>query len=286
MNKMALGTVQFGLNYGIGNKTDKISPEKAYEILDYAYENNIRTIDTAYGYGDSEVVLGNYFKNTNKQFNIISKINKLDNKEEIIEESFKRLNQEKLYGFLVHDFVLFREDPSIFEILKKFKESGKIKKIGFSLYYPEDLEFIFEKAINFDIVQIPYSIFDRRFEKYFPLMKEKQIKIHIRSVFLQGLFFKNPEDLSKHFDIVNDKITFLHQLSLESSISIASLCLNYTLLNSKIDKVVIGVDNLKHLKENLDALNDKVNVNKYLNPLNTLQIDDLNILLPHFWKTE
>ena len=55
MNKLALGTVQFGMNYGIANNSKKIFPQKSIsEILKLAKLSKITTLDTAIAYGSSE----------------------------------------------------------------------------------------------------------------------------------------------------------------------------------------------------------------------------------------
>ena len=63
------------------------------------------------------------------------------------------------------------------------------------MYSPDGLISLLDRGIDFDIVQVPYSIFDRRFEKYFDLLKRKGKEIQARSVFLQGLAFLELEDL-------------------------------------------------------------------------------------------
>jgi uncharacterized protein len=56
INKIVLGTVQFGLDYGINNKNGKIKFAEVNSILNFAWENGIRLLDSAYRYGDSEEV--------------------------------------------------------------------------------------------------------------------------------------------------------------------------------------------------------------------------------------
>ena len=60
MSKIALGTVQFGLNYGISNTNGQVPPEEIARILDYCKLNGIDTLDTAQGYGESEKVLSQF----------------------------------------------------------------------------------------------------------------------------------------------------------------------------------------------------------------------------------
>ena len=139
--------------------------------------------------------------------------------------------------------------------------------------------------IEFNLIQIAYSIFDRRFEKYFPLLKERNIKIHVRSVFLQGLFFVDTNTLGAHFGKVKKKIEVIQDISRDSSLDISSLCLNFVANNQNIDKIIVGIDKCNNLKNNFKALKELNKVKVYLKQLNKLSEKDVNILFPHFWKT-
>jgi uncharacterized protein len=286
INKIALGTAQFGLNYGINNTAGQIAPEQAQTILDYAYNNNIDTIDTASAYGNSETVLGNYFKNSKNKFKIITKLNSSDNPENFVNDSFIKLNQKQIYAFLIHNFSIFRTNPYTYEILQNLKNNKQISKIGFSLYYPNEIDFLLENNIEFDILQVPYSIFDQRFSTYFEILKEKNVEIHVRSIFLQGLFFKDHNNLTPHFSTIKNNLKTIQNLCKELKVSIASLCQNFALLNQNIDKVVIGIDNLEQLKENINIINDHKIIKENYNLLKTLKIEDENILLPFNWGTK
>ena len=68
--KLALGTAQFGMKYGVANKHSDFSLEKISEILQYAKKNNINTLDTAVSYGEAER-LGEIGVN---EWNIITKL--------------------------------------------------------------------------------------------------------------------------------------------------------------------------------------------------------------------
>jgi aryl-alcohol dehydrogenase-like predicted oxidoreductase len=285
VNKLAIGTANFGMHYGYIDSVGKVKPNIVSEILDLAYSNNIDTIDTAQAYGESEIVLGGYLnKNPNKAFNIVSKITNTGDTLSNIKRSLDNLNLECLYGLLIHNFNDYKENTLLLNQIEQSKKNGLVKKIGFSLYYPEDLEFLLEKQIKFDLIQVAYSIFDRRFEKYFSILKNIGIEIHTRSIFLQGLFFRNPDRLGSHFDKIKDKLFRLQTLSKNSGIGISSLCLNYGLLNKYIDKIVIGLDSTDNLSKNLQTLEDQQSVIEKMDYLNEFAENDINILFPHFWK--
>jgi len=284
LEKICLGTAQFGLDYGINNTRGKIPKNEVFKILEYALQNGIEFIDTAYAYGDSEKVLGDFIKNNpnGKKFKIISKIPNVENIDKVIEETFTNLSVDKLYGYLVHNFNSFLENTKIFDTLLRLKHKGKVEKIGFSLYYPEEYYKI--KNLEIDILQIPYSIFDQRFCKIFEELKEKKIEIHARSVFLQGLVFKKPEELEGRFSKLKDKLLYINSLSKELGIPLNAIFLNFVLENENVDKVVIGVDRLENLKENIDSLSFQNIVKQLHQRLVELKETDEDIILPIRWQ--
>lgn len=289
ISKIALGTVQFGLDYGINNSKGKINEKEAFKILSYANSQGINALDTAYNYGSSEQVIGNFIRQTGASFNLISKVPKIDIGQSIdqyLTKSLKNLNSNKLYAYLFHDFSSYKSNPRLLEKLKELKKSKKIQKVGFSLYYPYELEFLLNNNIDFDIVQVPYSFLDQRFEKYFEKLQLLEKEIHIRSVFLQGLVFKDPDKLESRFMSIKGKLTKLRNISDNTQISISGLCLNFAVLNKYINKVVIGVDSLSNLEENIDDLSEANKVSKYYDELKALREENEQIILPINWKKE
>lgn len=285
LNKLVLGTVQFGLSYGINNKRGKIPKEEVFQILKYAHQKGINFLDTARSYGISEKVIGKYIKNSLDSFKIVSKLSfeKTENIETNFNNTLKRLNLKKLYGSLVHDFHSFFKNTEIWQFLGKLKKDKKVQKIGFSLYYPEELEYLRREKIIFDIIQVPYSIFDQRFAESFKWLKKQKIEIHARSVFLQGLVFKQTNKLSSGFLKIKNKLEKLNELSNELKIPVSAVCLNFVFLNKYINKVVIGIDGLDNLKENLSNLKYREKTKKVYNELLKLKEEDENIILPVNW---
>jgi aryl-alcohol dehydrogenase-like predicted oxidoreductase len=284
--KICLGTAQFGLDYGINNTRGKIPKNEVFKILEYALQNGIVFIDTAYAYGDSEKVLGEFIKeNPNgKTLKIISKIPNVENIDKVIEETFANLKVDKLYGYLVHNFNFFLENPPIYDILLKLKYAGKVEKIGFSLYYPEEYYKI--KDLEIDILQIPYSIFDQRFCNFFEEFKDKKIEVHARSVFLQGLIFKKPEELKGKFSKLKDKLLYINFLSKELDIPLNAIFLNFVLMNENVDKVVIGIDSLEDLKENIYSVKFHNDVIKVCSKIVNFEETDEKIIIPIKWSKD
>lgn len=274
MSKLVLGTVQFGLQYGV-NSVGRPSEQAVKGILAEAAKGGISTLDTSSAYGNSEEILGESIT-SDENFKIVSKYPKGDiSVTEMFNSSLKRLNVDNLYGYLLHHFEVYKNDPKVWDDFIALKESGKVKKIGFSLYSPEELEFILEKKSPFDMIQIPFNIFDK---KFLPLMKElheKGVEIHVRSTFLQGLFFKDREALPEKLKPMKKYLLQLDDFSKTTGLSISEIALNYNLQNPYIDGVLIGVDNVSQLQTNLASINEipidieiDVKEQELLNPVN------------------
>ena len=274
MNKLVLGTVQFGLQYGV-NSAGRPSQEAVKNILNEAAKGGITTLDTSSAYGNSEEVLGNSIV-TPGQFKIVSKYPKGEIPVgEMFNSSLKRLKVDRLYGYLLHHFEVYKNNPKVWDEFIALKESGKVQKIGFSLYTPEELEFILKNGSPFDIIQVPFNIFDK---KFLPLMKElheKGVEIHVRSTFLQGLFFKDRNALPEKLQPMKKYLLQLDEFSKESGLSISEIALNYNVQNPYIDGVLMGVDNVEQLQMNLNSVKDtpidieiEVKEQELLNPVN------------------
>ena len=286
--KLGLGTVQFGMDYGINNTKGKVLKEEVFEILEVAWNNGIDMLDTSALYGESEYVIGQFLKENNVPFKIISKLPPCDadDIETRFCESLKKLNRDKLFGYLIHDFDSFRKNRHIWDILQKMKSQKKVEKIGFSLYYPQEVEYIMMENIEFDMVQVPFSIFDQRFSGIFEVLRERNVEIHVRSVFLQGLVFKNALTMHEIFDNFRDKLSSLHSISQDINVSISALCLNFAVLNEYIDKVIIGIDSLSNLQENINALRYQDRVGDVYNSLLNLKEGNEKIILPFNWEKQ
>lgn len=285
LSRLALGSVQFGLNYGINNSAGQVSFSELDAILKLATQKGIDTIDTAYAYGNSENNLGDVGI---EAFKIISKLpvcSGLDSEiRNFFFDSLQRLRKESIYGYLFHDYNTFFNCQGSWETLQCLKQENRIEKIGFSLYSPTDLEYLLDKRIEFDIIQIPFNVFDTRFVSYFEILKKMEVEIHTRSAFLQGLFIRETDTLPSFFDTVKNRLRDMKTLALALDVSVSTLCLNYVLSYPEIDKVVIGVDNASQLYQNIESLNSFSKVEFVKNKLTQLSVNDENILNPAKWR--
>lgn len=254
IKKLALGTVQFGLQYGIGNNNGRTTESEVKNILNYAIANGIRTLDTAYLYGDSEQVLGNC---TDKPFHIISKFPEVHSAEELnhyFKESLSRLQVNNLYGYMAHRSDSVKKSD-VWEALQQLKSERRISKIGYSLYTTEELDDLLDHNRFPDIIQVPFNILDRRFEKHLTILHQQGVEVHTRSAFLQGLFFQDMNMLSDYFTPVFPFLAKLNEKYPDANAKAGTL-LNYCVKQSYIDKVVIGVNTQAQLQTNVESISE------------------------------
>ena len=254
LSKIALGSVQFGVNYGISNSFGKTPPAEVSNILESAKNYGIDTIDTSYNYGDSERVLGT---NSLTSFKIVSKFPlPKDEKtlDEILTESLQRLNVSSIYGWLCHEPDQLIAHPSMYSEAQTAKEKGLVTKIGASVYTPEQLSKIISLFGIPDIIQVPFNILDRRFESLMMELKSVGTEIHVRSAFLQGLLLMSPNEVPPFFQPLKGWLTEFNEAfpSTELKINAAlKCCLNHP----AIDKTVIGINKSEQLEMNITSLN-------------------------------
>jgi aryl-alcohol dehydrogenase-like predicted oxidoreductase len=285
IKKIGLGTVQFGLPYGISNTKGQVPLEDVREILALANKAGIRILDTARAYGNSEEVLGQAIPSSS-DFQVVSKLKPHSELcvADQVRQSLANLRLDYLYGYLFHNYEDFILNPHKWEELLHEKERGRLKKIGFSLYYPQQLESIWVQNIKPDIVQLPYNLFDRRFAPYFAELAEHGTEVHVRSVFLQGLFFMSPKQLPPQFNAVLDKISQLREFSRQYQLSLATIPLFFALQSPEVTSVLLGVNSLEQVRENISILGETEQIKKLNLDLSLFQEHNEEVILPFLWK--
>lgn len=260
-SRIALGGAQFGLDYGITNLEGKVSSTALRALLEYSCERNIRTIDTALAYGDSEEALGQAeaaglgFRFVSKTSPDLFKRDRAQIFETLINDtigSIRRLKAPKLHGLLVHriDDLFSESAPAIVGALENLKASGLVEKIGVSLYDPSQISPVL-KRFTPDIVQLPFNIWDQRFLRDGSIAKLKSlgIEIHARSVFLQGVLLTEPKDLPQRFKPWLEDITRYHNVRKAAKLSALSAAISFVQARPEIDLMILGVVNQVQLGE-------------------------------------
>lgn len=287
LKKLILGTAQFGMDYGINNSTGKIQKSEVFEILKYAFQNGIELLDTAPVYGDAHKIIGQFHKEHEQiRYKVITKIPAnfpIYKLEELVDGFLLELNIDSIEVLHFHSIIDYVtcEKQMISEVFNRLKRSKKVKSFGVSIYENSEADLLNRDLI--DVVQLPFNLLDnlnQRGELIYQL-KQKEYEIHTRSVFLQGLFFKNAIDSP-----VKELIPYLlkiEKILQEPPSSKQALALQYCLTQEKIDHVLIGVDSLAQLKVNLE------HSRSHLREILIQQIDQIQVvnceqLNPVNWK--
>ena len=289
INKIVIGTVQFGKKYGINNRSGIPKFEEISRILNLCLKNNIKILDSAEAYGDAHNVIGKFHKKSDYKFEIITKFD--PNNSELPHNLIKRikknicdLNIKSIYCYMFHSYDDYLKYACDFKKdLKILRDNNLIKKIGVSLNSNFEIERVIEDEI-IDLIQLPFNLLDNYKLRSNSLIRAKGlgIEIHTRSVFLQGLFFKNRNSFSDQLIPLKKYLEVIDN-SLGDNLKINELALKYVCNQKFIDKVLIGIDNYEQLKDNLSCLKKNIS-DDIFKKINMISVDEVHLLNPATWK--
>lgn len=285
LKSILLGTVQFGLEYGINNHYGKPSAIQVFEILDTAWENGIDTLDTADAYGNSMNLISDYHRVSGNRFKINSKfknVNALGIRNKI-KSDLMLLHSTKINALFFHSYTEYKENSHNISELIRAKEEGLISSIGVSIYTNEELIDVINDS-KIDIIQLPYNLLDNDFQRgsLLKIAKEKGKKIQVRSVFLQGLFFMESNEVPEKLATLKPWLEKIKKLAELLNISKESLCFLYPNSQSYIDEIIIGVETKEQLLRNIESLNLFLPVD-VKNEIDQISISPSSILYPPNW---
>lgn len=280
LDKISLGTVQFGLEYGINNTNGQTKRDEVAKILKRCKEVGIVHIDTASAYGSAENVLGEVIQSEglSNLFQITTKYKGDGNNNLSLStrESLHRLRVDSLHCQMFHS----HKD---FKIAEDFIKPDSVNKIGVSVYTNEELlDAIKDPKIC--VVQCPFNLFDNHSVRgeSLKLAKEKGVEVQVRSTFLQGLFFMDRNSLPLALSDLRSSLEELDSICLENEITMSHLALGYCLSKDYIDKVVIGVDSLEQLNMNIEAIKTPLS-KSIIEELDKITVINQKLLNPSHW---
>lgn len=294
-SKLVIGTVQFGIPYGISNILGQTQVEEAEKILAYAYEQGVRMMDTAASYGDAEKIIGDVICSgaVGNDWQIVTKTphfktdsigqEQIDELEDRFNTSCETLRCGNLYGLMIHacEDLFLPGGEKLFAGMQRLKEQGLVKKVGVSLYNSDQIDRLLNNY-SVDLVQLPINILDQRLLENgrLSMLKERGVEIHARSIFLQGLLLMDPERVSPWFDPIRETLKKFHKHAKDRSISSLQLALGFVQGISEIDQVLVGVNTETQLHEIITASEMSVNQKDY----QELSINNPDFINPSNWK--
>ena len=288
MNRLALGTVQFGMPYGIANHTGKVTRPEAKAMLKLALAIGIDTLDTAIAYGDSEMCLG---EAGTKGFRLVTKLPAMPDDcthvsawvNQHVSASLSRLGVTAAYGLLLHrpKQLLGENGASLYQALQVLKDKGQVQKVGVSIYSPSELEAL-TPHYRFDLVQAPFNLVDRRLYStgLMQRLKDEGVEVHTRSAFLQGLLLIEQTDIPSYFARWNNLMQTWYSWLEDHDGSAVEACLSFPLSFPEIDRVVVGADSVKQLVQIVSAADSQSSFE-----FPDLQCEDENLVNPANWLT-
>ncbi|MBT3374769.1 MAG: aldo/keto reductase [Lentisphaerae bacterium] len=257
---LALGTVQWGMPYGVANTSGPPSPSEIDRILRQAEESGVTLLDTAHDYGDSEAVIGRALKRlqAHDTFTIVTKAKLHDGESpdalrESLEESRKLLGVDVLPFCLLHDAEQARI-PGVWDTLLAAREKGIVQQIGASV--SGDAIRALEEAADLEhlsAVQIAANVFDTGLigNRALSLLRERGVTIFARSAFLQGLIVIDEADVPQALHAVLPAKRRLAALAENGRRSVPELALQYPLTVPEVDCLVIGCETLEQFEQDL-----------------------------------
>jgi aryl-alcohol dehydrogenase-like predicted oxidoreductase len=292
VTRLALGTAQFGMDYGITNSLGQTSLSEVRRILTGARTRGLDTIDTAIGYGESEAVLGSAGV---KDWQVYTKLPEvpeaiLENRPAIrrwvaeqMEKSLGRLRQPRVAGLMLHrpGQLVHRHGAALYDALCVERDSGRAGRIGVSVYGPEELS-VLPAGMAWDVVQAPLNVLDMRLvtSGWLDRLVDNGCAFHARSVFLQGLLLLTAAERPVHFAPWAMLWQAWDRYLADTGLTRVEACLSHVLQFDSVERIVVGVNSMAQLTEIVDASEGEV-----LPVPDILRTQDMRLLNPSKWPT-
>lgn len=282
--KLGLGTVQFGVSYGVSNTAGQTSPQDAAAVLRLAARAGIRVLDTAAGYGTSEAVLGESLPAGD--WRIVTKTAALKSPADVaagLAESLRRLRRPSVEGLLVHqaDDLLGPEGPGVYRELLRAKEGGLTRLVGASVYTSAQIDALLARY-RLDLVQVPLNVLDQRLiaDGRLAKLKDRGVEVHARSAFLQGALLMAPDDLPPFLAAARPRFERFRAQAAAHGLSPLEASLAFVLGVPEVDVAVVGVEGPEHFGEVLEASELRVAPKDWA----SCAVSEESVVNPALWK--
>lgn len=295
--ELCLGTVQFGMDYGVFNQPKK-DIDYCVRCLDYATQNGIHAIDTATAYGIAEEVVGEFLKkktvardelflSTKLLPNVLDDVRPSDYEKVItdnIEKSLKSLHTDYIDTYYFHSSRYIFNDEML-EALQIVKRKGLAKEVGVSIYY-EDEAIVAMNDSKVEYVQAPYSVFDHRMKNagLFDEKKRGALKVDSRTTFIKGLIRLREDEVPEHLAKAKPILRKLDTICKETGYSRIELAIGYVKKEQAINHLVFGIRDLEQLKMDIAAFDKKIPMDILCRLDKEFKDIDTDIVVPSLWK--
>ena len=294
--ELCLGTVQFGLDYGVFD-TPKKDPDYCIQCLDYATQNGISAIDTATAYGTAEEITGRFLErhtipreklyiSTKHLPNILDEIKPAEYVSTIrknLQKSLETLHTEYVDSYYFHSS-RYAFQPELLEAISVMQKEGLAKMVGVSVYYPDEAMACFADK-HIDCVQMPYSIFDHRMKEQgvFEAGQAAGFHMDVRTVFIKGLIRFGAEEVPDHLAKAKPILDRLDKLCEDTGYSRIDIALGYVKRESSIRHLVFGIRTLEQLKEDIDSFSKDIPEDVFAEADKLFADIETDLVVPSLW---
>src|SRR4029078_1277539 len=261
LSRLGLGTVQFGLEYGVSNRSGRPSEREVAAILARAAGAGVGIIDTAPAYREAEVLVCRHLP-PGHALRIVTKTpamstDAIDARHgqlglDTLAVSLDHLKVDAVHGLLVHQSGDLAKPgwQYLVDAMIEAKSRGWTSRIGASVYNDDQLTLV-ESRFRPEVVQLPLNFLDRRpiVSGTLVRLKSSGIEVHARSAFLQGVLLMEPDDLPAFFAPVRQRIAALRELWRKRGVNALDGCLAFVLQRLEVDAVIVGVNCLKEFEQ-------------------------------------
>lgn len=295
--ELCLGTVQFGLDYGIKG-LKKPAAADALRCLDYAVQNGVTALDTAAAYGTAEEVVGSFLKqktiardrlfiSTKLLPNILDDVRQQDYRRVIrenLQKSLAVLHTDYVDAYLLHS-ARYAFCPQILDALADVRREGLAKTVGVSVYEPEEACACMEHE-NMGLIQVPYSLLDHRMKEsgVFKKAGANFCRVAVRSAFLQGLVTLEKNQIPDFLKKAGPVLQKIDRISRETGKSRIELAMGYVKKEASVSYLVFGVDSAEQLAEDIGAFQEELPQELYQEIETECRGIGEDIVIPSLWK--
>lgn len=286
VTKLGLGTVELGMDYGVGNQHagGKPSRQQAMDVLELAQNSGVQLLDTAPGYGDSETIVGHYFERRDTPFRIATKV-ELDGAsamEQSLIRSLERLHCPAIDLMQIHNAtVASLEQPDVIKKLHAWKEDGRVRCLGASVYDVETVELMIDMG-GWDAVQLPYNLLDRRMETAAKRASDNGIAVMIRSAYLKGALTSRAQYLPD--GPLQQYVEQAQRWAEQEGMSLEEAALRFCLSQPWAAVTLVGISHVHELQRALEIAEQGVLTTSQCATAEALGCQDSRIVDPRYWE--
>lgn len=256
--ELALGTVQFGMPYGIAGSGAAVPQQEAAAILQCAAEAGVRWLDTASAYGDAESRLRSLMGR--HAFQVVSKLRPAPGDlqgaaltqwvGEELDRSRERLG-ESLRAVLFHraEDLLGEQGRILWDAAARFAQGAQCA-LGVSCYDPAVLAKLCT-LYPIQLAQLPGNALDQRIARQPPA-----VPLHLRSAFLQGLLLMPQEQAGKRLPAAAPALARWHRWCADRDLAPLAAALGIVKGLKSVTHCVVGAERLSQCEAIVRAWQD------------------------------